>query len=245
MKIDVIISADYIKESLLENKVVVVIDVLRATSVITTALCNGAEEVIPVLTVEEAFEKKKELLSLGKEVILGGERQALKIEGFDFTNSPLEYKAEKVKNKSIVLSTTNGTRALNSCNSGEVVLIASFLNGKAIAKELVRLNKDIVIVNSGTNGEFSMDDFICGGYIISEVVKEVTCDLSDISKVSKSFYESNKNLRNVLKDAKHYEVLKALSLEEDIEHCLSQNIYNIILKYENGIIKKCKINKLE
>ena len=96
MKIDVIVSADHIKESLLKDKVIVIIDVLRATSVITTALYNGAKEVIPVLTVEEAFEKKKELLSLGKEVILGGERQALKIEGFDFTNSPLEYKSEEL-----------------------------------------------------------------------------------------------------------------------------------------------------
>ncbi|MFR5266299.1 2-phosphosulfolactate phosphatase [Clostridium sp.] len=245
MKIDVIVSADHIKEFLLKDKVIVIIDVLRATSVITTALYNGAKAVIPVLTVEEAFEKKKELLSLGKEVILGGERQALKIEGFDFTNSPLEYKSEEVKDKSIIFSTTNGTRALNSCSGGEVVLIASLLNGQAIAKELIRLNKDIVIVNSGTNGEFSMDDFICGGYIISEVVKEITCELTDISKVAKDFYENNKNLRIALKEAKHYEVLKALSLEEDIEYCLNQNIYDIVLKYENGIIKKYKINKLE
>ena len=113
MKLDVIISADNIKEEYLEDKIVVVIDMLRATSVIITALANKAKEVFPILTVEEAFNKKEEFLRVEKEVLLGGERKALKIEGFDFSNSPLEYTSEKVKGKTIILSTTNGTRAIN------------------------------------------------------------------------------------------------------------------------------------
>lgn len=238
MKIDVIVSADYIDEEMLENKVVVVIDVLRATSVITTALANGARKVIPKLTIEEAFEEKQRLLSLGEVAVLGGERQAVKIEGFDFTNSPLEYGVDAIDGKTIILSTTNGTRALNACSRGDLVLIASLLNAKAVALELVRLNKDIVIVNSGTNGEFSMDDFICGGYIISEVIKEVTCELSDISKVAVNFYENNSNLKESLVQAKHYGVLKALSLEADIDYCLSKDTHNIVLQYENGEVIK-------
>ncbi len=99
MKIDVIISADYIDSEALKGKIAVVIDMLRATSVITTALYNGAKKVIPVVSVEEAFEKAKELKSLGEEVLLGGERKALKIDGFDFSNSPLEYKKRNSRRK--------------------------------------------------------------------------------------------------------------------------------------------------
>ena len=113
MKVDITISADHIKEEYLENKMVVVIDMLRATSVITTALANGAKKIIPILTVEEAFKVKEELEGSNIDSLLGGERRALKIDGFDFTNSPLEYTSDKVKDKSIILSTTNGTRAIN------------------------------------------------------------------------------------------------------------------------------------
>ena len=103
MKIDVIISADHISDDLVKDKVVVVIDVLRATSVIVTALNNGCKEVIPVLTVEEAFKLKNKY----KECVLGGERRAVKIEGFDLSNSPLEYTEKVVKDKTLILSTTN------------------------------------------------------------------------------------------------------------------------------------------
>ena len=157
MKIDVIISADYIDSEALKGKIAVVIDMLRATSVITTALYNGAKKVIPVVSVEEAFEKANELKSLGEEVLLGGERKALKIDGFDFSNSPLEYKREIVEGKNVIMSTTNGTRALNLCNKADKVIVASVLNGQAVAKYLENEEKEIVFVNSGTNGEFSSD----------------------------------------------------------------------------------------
>ncbi|MGL5616084.1 MAG: 2-phosphosulfolactate phosphatase [Sarcina sp.] len=233
MKIDVVISADYIKKEDLKGKAVIVIDVLRATSVITTAIANGATKVIPKLTVEEAFEEKEKLIALGEKVLLGGERQALKIEGFDCTNSPLEYKKEVVNGKVVLLSTTNGTRALTLASKGEVVLVASLLNAKAVAEKLVQFGKDIVIINSGTNGEFSMDDFICGGYIIDLVTENVTCDLTDISKMAKNFYCTSIDIRETLKDAKHYGVLKSLGLERDLEYCLTKDIYDYVPEYKN------------
>ena len=113
MKIDIIISADYIRKDIIENKVVVVIDMLRATSVITTALMNGCKKVIPTLTIEEALKLKA---SIGeKECILGGERKALKIDGFDLSNSPLEYTIEVVEGKTKIIKTNKGTRTLTSC----------------------------------------------------------------------------------------------------------------------------------
>lgn len=238
MKIDLIISADYIENYNLKGKVAIVIDMLRATSVITTAIYNGAKRVIPVIGVDEAFEKAKELKALGEEVLLGGERNALKIEGFDFSNSPLEYKKEIVEGKTIIISTTNGTRALNLCSEAEQVIVASVLNGKGIAKYLSKSDKDIVFVNSGTNGEFSSDDFICAGYMISEICKTKEAYLTDIAKTAKYVYESSNEIEDFIKDAKHYKILKDLGLEEDLKYCSKENLIDLVLQFKNGEIKK-------
>lgn len=234
MKIDVIISADYINSENLRGKFVVVIDILRATSVITTALANGAECVIPTLTVEDAFEKKEEL---SKDVILAGERQAKKIDGFDLSNSPLEFTKDIVSGKNVILSTTNGTRALTLSSTGDRVFVASVLNAKAVARKLVEIQKDVVIINAGTNGNFSTDDFICGGYIISEILKETSCDLTDISRVAKDLYENNTDIRLYIQNATHYGVLVSLGLEADIEYCCKKDIFDIVPEYVDGKLK--------
>lgn len=240
MKIDVIISADNIKSEYLENKIVVVIDMLRATSVITTALANGAKQIFPILTVEEAFDKKKELLSKGEDTLIGGERKALKIDGFDFSNSPLEYTKENVDGKTIILSTTNGTRAINLSLKADEIIIGSILNAKAVALELKKLNTDVVFINAGTNGEFSMDDFICCGYMIKLLSEISNCDLSDIAKTAKYIYENNINLIDYIKEARHYNVLKSLNLMNDLEYCCKKDILNIVPKVDK-IVRSIKI----
>lgn len=242
MKIDVIISADYIDSESLKGKIAVVIDMLRATSVITTALSNGAKRVIPVVSVEDAFNKAEELKALGEEVLLGGERKALKIDGFDFSNSPLEYKRDIVEGKNVIMSTTNGTRALNLCSKADKVVVASVLNGQAVAKYLENEEKEVVFVNSGTNGEFSSDDFVCAGYIISELAKNKELELTDIAKTAKYVYESSKSIDEFIKDAKHYNILKNLGLEEDLKYCSTKNLIDSVFEFKNGEIKTVENN---
>lgn len=234
MKIDVVISADYIKQEDLKEKSVVIIDVLRATSVITTALANGAKQVIPTLTVEEAFEKKKEI---GESSLLAGERQAKKIDGFELSNSPLEFTKDKVRDKTIILSTTNGTRALTLASTGTRIFIASILNAKAVAKKLIEIGKDVVIINAGTNGNFSTDDFVCAGYIISEIEKFKKNDLTDIAKIAQEIYEKNTDIRSYVRNATHYGVLKSLNLESDVDFCCQKDIFEIVPEFENGKLK--------
>lgn len=234
MKVDVIISADYIRENIIKDKNVVVIDILRATSVITTAIMNGCKEVIPTLTIEEAFENKK---VLGDNCILGGERKAIKVEGFDFSNSPLEYSKDKIMGKSIVLSTTNGTRTLTSCLSAGNIFVGCSLNARAVAKKVVEENKDLVIVNSGTNGQFSMDDYICTGLILKEMMSLTSkLDLTDIAKAALKVYEENPDILSYIKDARHYNVMMNLNLQEDIKYCTQKNITNVVPMYKNGHI---------
>lgn len=243
MKIDIIISADHINEESLKGKTSIVIDMLRATSVITTALGNGARKVIPITSVEGSFDMRDKLKEDGIEALIGGERKAMKIDGFNMTNSPLEYTKDKVFEKDIILSTTNGTRAINLCLLSDEIYIGSFLNGGYLAKYLAKMNKDIVIVNSGTNGELSLDDFICSGYIIDELLKYEEFELTDVATLSKLTYENNDDVHKYISNAKHYKVLKELNLEDDIEFCCRKNIFEVLPYYnkKENSIQKVKI----
>lgn len=236
MKIDIIISADDIIESKLENKIAVVIDMFRATSVIVTALNNGCKEVIPFLTIDETLEAAQKLDR--EEYILGGERRAVKIDGFDLSNSPLEYTKDVVKDKKVLMTTTNGTRTLTKSNSADRVLIAAMINAKSVAEKLAEINQDVVIINAGTNGNFSMDDYICSGYIINEIIKnDNKVYLTDIAKTANIIYEAHKDIISYVKEATHYSVMKSLELDNDIEYCIKKSIINIVPEYKDGNIK--------
>lgn len=236
MQIDMIISADYIDENIIRDKVVIVIDIFRATSVITTAISNGCKEIIPVLTVEEAINLRDSYVD--KNYLLGGERHAKKIPGFDLSNSPLEYTEDVVKDRNIILTTTNGTKALTRSIGAYKILIGCLLNASAIAREAIKYNKDIVIVNSGTNGQFSIDDFICTGFILNEMKKLTDClEMTDICMAAYLTYKSNKNISEYIKNARHYKVMMKLNLQNDVKFCLRPNKFDITPEYCKGSIK--------
>ncbi|KAJ50842.1 2-phosphosulfolactate phosphatase [Clostridium tetanomorphum] len=233
MKIDLIISADDIKKEKVIDKSIVVIDMLRATSVIVTAMNNGCKEVIPVITIEEALSianKNKD------KYILGGERKALKIEGFDCSNSPLEYTPEVVLNKTLVMTTSNGTRAIKGSEGARNILIGALINANAVAKRLIELNNDIVIVNAGTYGQFSIDDFMCSGYIIDCILKSSKAELTDISKTAHYTYKGSPDLE-FIKFASHFKRIEELNLYKDLKYCCNKDIIDIVPEYKEGSIK--------
>lgn len=234
MKIDVIISADDIKDEKIVDKSVVIVDMLRATSVITTAMNNGCKEVIPVLTIEEALE-----IAGGdrKKYILGGERNALKIPGFDCSNSPLEYTKEIVKNKILVMTTTNGTKAIKRSTAARNMLIGALINAAKVADSLVSLENDITIVNSGTSGQFSMDDFICSGYIIKCILEKREVELTDVSKTALYVYDKNPDIVGFIQNASHYKRIQQLNLYDDLKYCCKKDIIKCVPQYLDGVIK--------
>ncbi|SHJ81907.1 2-phosphosulfolactate phosphatase [Hathewaya proteolytica DSM 3090] len=234
MKIDIVISKKYIDGEYLKNKTAVVIDMLRATSVMVTALKNGAKSVIPVVEVDQAFQrtKQRDLKNESKdtgEYILGGERKALKIHGFHCSNSPLEYTEDVVKGKTVIMTTSNGTAAINRSLTAEHIIIGAMINGRAVAEKCLGLNKDVVIINSGTNDEFSMDDFICGGYIIHEMMKNMKdLQLTDIAMTALDLYNAHPHIDSCISRAKHYGILKNLGLEEDLKYCMQKSITDVV-----------------
>lgn len=237
MKVDIIISADDIIESKIKGKIVVVIDMFRATSVIVTALNNGCKEFIPYLTIEETLETASRLDR--DKYILGGERRAVKIEGFDLSNSPLEYTNDIVKNKIVLFTTTNGTRTLTKSLCAKRIFIGAMINAKAVAKKLIDVNEDVVIINAGTSGNFSMDDYICSGYIINELLNyDNGVELTDIAKTANIIYEGNPDIMSYVKQATHYSVMKSLKLDNDIQYCIKKSIIDIVPEYKDRKISK-------
>lgn len=236
MNIDVVISAQHIKPEKFKDRIVVVIDVLRATSVMVTALNNGCDKIIPVKEIEEAID----IASKDKnKYLLGGERGGIKIDKFDFSNSPLDYTKDIVKGKSLIMTTTNGTRAIKNSEEAERIFIGALINGRVVAEKLAKLNKDVTFVNAGTDGEFSMDDFITSGYIINclrDIMKN-HCTLTDIAKTSEYVYINNPSIISFVKDALHYKRMKDLRYNEDLRYCLSKDLINIVPEYKDGEIK--------
>ena len=136
------------------------------------------------------------------------------------------------------MTTTNGTRTLTKSTSAKRILIAAMINAKAVAKELLKINEDVVIINAGTNGEFSMDDYICGGYIINEMLKSnKNLELTDIAKTANIIYEGNTDIISYVKEATHYSVMKSLELDEDIEYCIKKSIIDIVPEYKDKKIR--------
>ncbi|MCS7238119.1 MAG: 2-phosphosulfolactate phosphatase [Thermoguttaceae bacterium] len=150
----------------LEGDVAVVVDVLRACTTIVYALASGAKEIVPCLEVSEALERAARLGVA--DVLLGGERQGFMIDGFDLGNSPGQYRPEIVSGKTVVFTTTNGTRAMDRCRRARRVYLAGFVNVSAVCERLMNEHR-VHIVCAGTKGEFSRDDILLAGLIVEKL----------------------------------------------------------------------------
>ena len=147
----------------------VVMDVLRASTTIITALEAGAREVIPCLEIEEAQAAAAEFLP--GEVLLGGERHGRRIEGFDLGNSPAGYTPDVVAGKTLIFTTTNGTRALGRCRLAQRVLVGAFVNATAVVDELLGVDR-IFLMCAGTEGQLSRDDFLMAGFLVDRLERQ-------------------------------------------------------------------------
>jgi 2-phosphosulfolactate phosphatase len=185
--LDVYLLPDLVSPEHLRGKTVVVIDVLRASTTITTALAVGAREVVPCLEVEEA---RRVAAKHGADVLLGGEREGLPIDGFDFGNSPAEYTSERVSRKTIVFTTTNGTKAMQRCTQADLVLIGAFVNLSATCRVLLG-KAQIALVCAGTCGEITAEDVLFAGAVVNtlESTVEREFELNDQARLARDAWQ--------------------------------------------------------
>jgi 2-phosphosulfolactate phosphatase len=217
-----------------EFEIVVVIDVLRATSAICAAFENGIKSIIPVPTVEEAWDYKL------KGYFAGAERKGKIVEGFDFGNSPFAYMRDDFKGQEVVLTTTNGTKSLDVAKNAETVVVGSFLNLNALSKWLETQNKNVLCLCSGWQDKFNLEDTICGGAISDYLISTGKyTSIEDSSIAAKYLFLSAKdNYLGYLKSSSHRRRLKNLNLNEDIRYCLTPNQTDVIPILKDGKLVK-------
>lgn len=227
MKINTILApGDRLREIKSNDSIVVMIDVLRASSTICAALSNGAREVIPCMTIEEAVREKDSYAR--DKIILGGERKGLKPEGFDAGNSPLEYDKELVQDKTVVITTTNGTKIFSRFNDAGIRIIGSFINVKIVCDYIEDRQKlkgsDILIVCAGTDGEFTLEDAVCAGDIVNELYASDNYEITDAAIAAKELFLRYKDdLKNLRLPGKHSAYLKSIGFEEDLKFAFHRN----------------------
>ncbi|HHT9119485.1 MAG TPA: 2-phosphosulfolactate phosphatase [Candidatus Hypogeohydataceae bacterium YC41] len=221
---------------------VVVIDVLRASSTITHAFSQGCKAVYPFASIRDCLIKAREL---GRDrVILGGERNGLKIKGFRLGNSPQEYSRDVVEDKFILITTTNCTKNVQTVirlMTAKEILVCSFLNLPAVAEYLATRNDRLHIALSGEEGEASLEDVVCGGMLIHRLLEKtdlIEAVLSDPARLAYIAYLHYKdNLRQALLDSTHSQLLIKLGMEKDIDFCAQVGIHNFIPFYLKGTIR--------
>lgn len=215
------------------NSIVVIVDVLRATSTIATALYNGAKSIIPVDSVSKCME-------IGRQIdgVTAGERDGQIAEGLEYGNSPFEYPKEFIEGKTLVLTTTNGTRLLHMAleKGAKEIITGSFPNLSAVCDHLVEMKQNVILGCAAWRDKVNIEDTLFAGAVISKIKEHfsINCDSSHIAEVM--YEKGKKDLFEFLKknDASHYHRLMNFGLEEDIRYCLAADEANVLPIYKEG-----------
>jgi len=236
LDLEVILTAQSVTDQQVEGRTVVVIDVLRATSSMLTAFSNQARAIVPVSSLEEAVQWQQKL---GTEpCVLCGEKDGLKIPGYDVGNSPQEFTMEAVGGKIIIMNTTNGTKAITNARRAGTILIGSFLNAQSVVDELIKKAEDITIVCSGWKERLSLEDMLCAGLIIDRLVRLKQCTLNnDYAKITHATYKSYQgDILAAVTESSHALRLKAIAPAKDFEYCSQIDVISITPYVKNEMI---------
>ncbi|HEX9886251.1 MAG TPA: 2-phosphosulfolactate phosphatase [Longimicrobiales bacterium] len=236
MRVDVYFTASSVDQARIHDGTAVVIDVLRATSCVVEALANGARAVYPASEPEDAL---RLISSLGREdTLLCGERQGRMIEGFDLGNSPAEFSAERVGGKRLVMSTTNGTRALLTVMGAPSVLAASFLNLGAVVNALGG-EDDAILVCAGRQGRFALEDALCAGRILAalESRREEGLSLNDAGRAARVLADAHEISAEVLRTTAGGQALVEIGLAEDLVLCAEVDRRAIVPEMKDRVIQ--------
>lgn len=232
--LDVCLTPELLHLYPVENKIVVVVDVLRATSCMTTAFAHGIKEIIPVKTVAECVALKD------KGCLAAAERNGEKQEGFDYGNSPFSYMSECIEGKSLAMTTTNGTIAIKNAEKADKIIIGSFLNITAVKEYLIKEDKDVLILCAGWKGRVNLEDTLFAGMLVDKVWNDFEVN-HDGSLVAHSIYvNAGDNKLKFLNGCSHFKRLSKLNIQKDIEFCLTEDVYKVVPFVEGHRVISCE-----
>ncbi len=216
----------------INNSVVVIIDVFRATSTIATALYNGAERIVPVDNVQKCIEIGNQITNS----ITAGERDGKVIEGLQYGNSPAEYPRSFIQGKTLVLTTTNGTKLLHMAlnNGAAQVITGSFPNLSAVCDFLATQNRNVFLGCSAWKDRVNLEDTLFAGAVISKIKQHFTIHC-DTSLMAEQMYNLHKNdMYAFARLTTHWHRLSKFGLEKDLEYCVTNDVANVLPLYKDG-----------
>jgi 2-phosphosulfolactate phosphatase len=232
-KIEVCLSPALLHLYDITDSIVVVIDVFRATSTIAAVLSNGATKIIPFDSVQGCIDAGKETPNS----ITAGERDGKVAPGLQHGNSPTEYPREFIEGKTLLLTTTNGTRLLHQSKQSLQIISGSFLNLGAVCDYLLSQNKNVMLACASWKDRYNLEDHLFAGAVVHEIGHhfEMNCDSA---RAGKHLYGIAKdNLFEFIKDSSHYLRLSAYGLQSDMEYCCKINAHNILPVYRNDALE--------
>ena len=221
-KIDVCLTPELLHLHDIENAIVVVVDVFRATSCMTTAFAHGVEAIIPVATIDECITYQQQ------GYLAAAERDGKTPEGFDFDNSPFNYMTEKVDGATICVTTTNGTLAITKSKSAVKVMIGSFLNLGALTNYLRDQQYDVLVLCAGWKGKPNLEDTLFAGALVERLQDEFMIE-EDAALMAQRLYNLGKvDLLSFVATSSHVKRLQRLGIQKDIAYCLQHDLYDVL-----------------
>ena len=221
--IDVCLTPDLLHLHNIDNTIVVVTDIFRATSCMVTGLAYGVGSITPVATVEECFELQQ------KGYIAAAERNAMKVEGFDLDNSPFSYMDEDLIGANIAMTTTNGTLSITKAKTSAVkVLVSAFLNLGAIVNHLKSQPYDVLVLCAGWKGRVNLEDTLFAGALVDALKDEYIIGEDSALMAMRAYQQAQNDLLGYVANSSHVRRLQRLGIHKDIAYCLQRDLYDVV-----------------
>ena len=241
MRLDVFFTPHQAKPADTAARLVVIVDVLRASTTVATALGNGAKTVMPLEGADEVIFRSKEFAR--SQIILAGEQKMHPITGFDLGNSPQDFTKKAVEGKTILITTTNGTRALLGVQGARDIVIASYVNFTAVLammKVAASSNTDIAIICAGEEGGFTLEDAACAGRYVRAIPRRTdSVQVNDAAAASVLIEKKyGDNIEKVFKESSHGQALEAAGFGDDLTAAAEVDSYPVVPIYQERQITK-------
>ncbi|MCI0752022.1 MAG: 2-phosphosulfolactate phosphatase [Flammeovirgaceae bacterium] len=228
--IDVCLSPDLMHLYTVHDKTVVVVDILRATSCMTTAFAHGIESITPFAKLDDCLAMQK------KGYFTAGERDGKKVDGFDLGNSPFEYMNPALKGKKIAFTTTNGTQAIAKSEGAREILIGSFLNLSSVTDSLLTSENNVLVVCAGWKGKVNLEDTLFAGALVEKLKDHIEPDCDAPLAAQHLYNQAKNNMVKFLSESSHVKRLARLNIRKDIEFCLTPDQYNVVPSLQAGVL---------
>jgi len=228
--IDVCLSPELMHLYPVTESAVVIVDILRATSCMTTAFAHGVLSITPFAKLEDCLAMKPQ------DFFTAGERDGKKVDGFDLGNSPFEYMDPALKGRRIAYTTTNGTLAIVKAIGAPEIIIGSFLNLSAVTRYLKELPYSILIVCAGWKGRINLEDSLFAGALVNNLKGEVELACDAPLAAERLYRQAKDNMVEYLKESSHVRRLADLNIHKDIEFCLTPDQYDVVPVFESGAL---------